>query len=220
MTKKWWHHFRTVIMLDLVTWRIQHGGSNVNCKWDVAKAPKQVAMGTARTFRKIRLTGAGCRGNIKIFKQLHVFNFVVIVIVIVIVIINVIVIVIVIVIVTVVALALAIVIIKSLSLLLLLSSSSSLLLSLSLSSSSSSSLSLSLNLPLALPLSLSLSLNRYLYRYCYQYCYCYYNYFHLNSDIDECASNPCLYGGTCTDLVNGFTCGCVPGFRGTRCQTG
>ena len=44
--------------------------------------------------------------------------------------------------------------------------------------------------------------------------------FHFESDIDECASNPCLNGGTCTDRVNGFTCSCVPGFSGTRCQTG
>ena len=45
-------------------------------------------------------------------------------------------------------------------------------------------------------------------------------YFQIKSDIDECASNPCLNGGTCTDRVNGFTCSCVPGFRGTQCQTG
>ena len=48
---------------------------------------------------------------------------------------------------------------------------------------------------------------------------CYF-FFHFESDIDECASNPCLNDGTCTDRVNSFTCGCVLGFRGTRCQTG
>ena len=39
---------------------------------------------------------------------------------------------------------------------------------------------------------------------------CYHCYFHLESDIDECTSNPCLNGGTCTDQVNGFTCSCLP----------
>ena len=48
-------------------------------------------------------------------------------------------------------------------------------------------------------------------------CYCLFFYF--KSDIDECASNPCLNGGTCTNRVNGFTCSCVPGFNGTQCQT-
>ena len=49
------------------------------------------------------------------------------------------------------------------------------------------------------------------------YIYC---YFHLELDINECISNPCLNGGNCTDQVNGFTCSCVPGFSGTRCETG
>ncbi|XP_020615254.1 fibropellin-3-like [Orbicella faveolata] len=42
---------------------------------------------------------------------------------------------------------------------------------------------------------------------------------YLELDINECASNPCLNDGTCTDRVNGFTCSCVPGFSGNRCET-
>ena len=40
------------------------------------------------------------------------------------------------------------------------------------------------------------------------------------SDIPECASNPCLNGATCTDLVNGYECTCPAGYRGTNCQIG
>ena len=43
---------------------------------------------------------------------------------------------------------------------------------------------------------------------------------HLNADIDECSSNPCLNGATCTDAVNSYTCGCVAGYTGTHCETG
>jgi len=39
-------------------------------------------------------------------------------------------------------------------------------------------------------------------------------------DIDECASNPCLNGGTCTDGINSFTCNCVPGYAGANCGSG
>ena len=38
-------------------------------------------------------------------------------------------------------------------------------------------------------------------------------------DINECASSPCQNGGTCLDLVNGFTCDCADGYEGTHCQT-
>ncbi|CAB0039615.1 unnamed protein product [Trichogramma brassicae] len=37
-------------------------------------------------------------------------------------------------------------------------------------------------------------------------------------NIDECAGNPCLNGGTCTDLINGFKCKCADGFAGVHCQ--
>ena len=33
-------------------------------------------------------------------------------------------------------------------------------------------------------------------------------------DVNECVSNPCQHGGTCEDQVNGFICGCPPGFTG------
>ena len=41
----------------------------------------------------------------------------------------------------------------------------------------------------------------------------------LPTDINECASNPCLNGATCVDQVNRYTCNCVPGYTGTNCQT-
>ncbi|KAK7506491.1 hypothetical protein BaRGS_00001966, partial [Batillaria attramentaria] len=37
-------------------------------------------------------------------------------------------------------------------------------------------------------------------------------------EIDECASEPCLNGGTCTDLINGFECSCRANFTGTTCE--
>merc|ERR1711935_514180 len=37
-------------------------------------------------------------------------------------------------------------------------------------------------------------------------------------DADECASNPCQNGATCTDHVNSFSCSCLPGFTGEKCE--
>lgn len=39
------------------------------------------------------------------------------------------------------------------------------------------------------------------------------------SDINECASSPCLNGGTCVDEVNQFSCVCSKGWSGPTCQT-
>ena len=39
------------------------------------------------------------------------------------------------------------------------------------------------------------------------------------TDIDDCASNPCQNGGTCTDGVNEHSCQCVTGYTGTDCET-
>ncbi|KAL1007317.1 hypothetical protein UPYG_G00084910 [Umbra pygmaea] len=38
-------------------------------------------------------------------------------------------------------------------------------------------------------------------------------------NIDECASSPCLNGGTCVDEVNQFSCICTKGWAGVTCQS-
>ena len=45
-------------------------------------------------------------------------------------------------------------------------------------------------------------------------------FFTLKTDIDDCASHPCKYKGTCTDRQNGFRCSCAPGFSGPQCEIG
>lgn len=37
--------------------------------------------------------------------------------------------------------------------------------------------------------------------------------------IDNCASSPCLNGGSCVDGVQSFTCQCAPGYTGVLCET-
>ena len=38
------------------------------------------------------------------------------------------------------------------------------------------------------------------------------------SEFDECSSNPCMNGGTCTDGNNNYTCACPSPYFGKQCQ--
>ena len=38
------------------------------------------------------------------------------------------------------------------------------------------------------------------------------------SEIFECASSPCQFGGTCEDLVDGYKCHCTTAFEGAHCE--
>ena len=40
------------------------------------------------------------------------------------------------------------------------------------------------------------------------------------SDIDECASTPCLNNGRCIDGIASYTCSCSKGFTGFLCEIG
>ena len=44
--------------------------------------------------------------------------------------------------------------------------------------------------------------------------------YHL--DIDECEPDPCVAGNThnCTDGINNYTCNCIAGWEGERCEIG
>jgi Notch-like protein len=39
------------------------------------------------------------------------------------------------------------------------------------------------------------------------------------ADLDECASSPCLNGGSCANLFDSYSCSCVLGFVGVDCET-
>ena len=38
-------------------------------------------------------------------------------------------------------------------------------------------------------------------------------------NINECASSPCLNGGTCMDKFNSYKCSCAAGYTGANCET-
>ena len=42
----------------------------------------------------------------------------------------------------------------------------------------------------------------------------------LSADIDGCDGDPCMNGATCIDEVNAYSCSCVAGYTGDRCETG
>ena len=38
-----------------------------------------------------------------------------------------------------------------------------------------------------------------------------------DTDIDECASQPCIHG-ECNDQLNGYLCECLEGYTGVHCE--
>ena len=41
-----------------------------------------------------------------------------------------------------------------------------------------------------------------------------------DTNINDCSPDPCKNGGTCTDLVNDFSCACASGFAGKDIKLG
>ena len=41
--------------------------------------------------------------------------------------------------------------------------------------------------------------------------------FSIQTDINECASSPCLHGGTCNDQVGNYSCECTTAWAGVNC---
>ena len=42
----------------------------------------------------------------------------------------------------------------------------------------------------------------------------------IQTEIDECDSNPCLHGAACTEGLNHYSCECPAGYTGLQCETG
>ena len=42
----------------------------------------------------------------------------------------------------------------------------------------------------------------------------------LSIDIDDCSEHSCANGATCVDGINNFSCKCMVGFTGERCEIG
>ena len=40
------------------------------------------------------------------------------------------------------------------------------------------------------------------------------------TDINECADNPCQNGGVCSNLLADYSCKCTDGFSGKNCEKG
>src|SRR5689334_1212248 len=40
----------------------------------------------------------------------------------------------------------------------------------------------------------------------------------VRRQVNECASAPCRNGGSCVDLLVGWTCQCAPGYSGQTCE--
>lgn len=38
------------------------------------------------------------------------------------------------------------------------------------------------------------------------------------TNIEECASQPCQHGGLCIDLINGYHCNCTADYTGASCE--
>ena len=40
------------------------------------------------------------------------------------------------------------------------------------------------------------------------------------AEVNECESHPCQNNGSCSDLVNKYSCQCITGYTGSNCEIG